>query len=152
MPYFGKKARELRKRVEEDGLTISSRKVEKLENNKETKFAESGLDGAFRRGYITEDEFRDVYTENLETVLEYVKKLINNLEGKTVVTSDHGEYLGEYNKAGHYEYEYTEELRKVPWLVVNDDQRPKIIEEEPSEKNTIDQSAIERRLEHLGYK
>lgn len=152
MPYFGNKAKCLRERVEKDGLIVEAREVKKLENDRNEKDTVSGLDGAFRQGYITSKELREVYVENLKFVIEYVKDLTDELQGKIVITSDHGEYLGEYNKAGHYPYRYTKELKKVPWLTINSGQRPNITEEEPSGKTTIDQNAVEKRLEALGYK
>jgi hypothetical protein len=41
------------------------------------------------------DEAMKAYTSNLMLVLAYVDKLVKELNGKTVVTSDHGEAFGE---------------------------------------------------------
>ncbi|MFB6294125.1 MAG: hypothetical protein ABEI97_00035, partial [Candidatus Nanohaloarchaea archaeon] len=38
---------------------------------------------------------RQLYQKNLERVMEPVKELLDNLEGKSVVTSDHGNMLGD---------------------------------------------------------
>jgi len=151
MPYFGSKADALRRRVEKEGLTIRSRKKEKIDNSQRKENVESGLDGAFRKGYITAKELRKVYIENLQTVIPYIRRLLGELDGKIVVTSDHGEYLGEYGKAGHYEYEYSEELRMVPWLTVSSDSRPDITNEEPTDVSTIGEGTVEKRLAELGY-
>lgn len=60
------------------------------------------------------------YTECLEQTFEIVDDLIEDLSGKTVITADHGEFLGENNLYGHLYGVKTEELRKVPWDVVNE--------------------------------
>jgi hypothetical protein len=151
-PYFGDMSRELRKNLEKEGLIVEAREPEKLEDDTNEKDTVPGLGAAFREGYITQKELQEVYVENLEFVLEYVRDLTDELQGKIVVTADHGERLGENNKAGHPPYTYTEELRKVPWLIINNAPRPNITEEEPPEKTAIDQNAVEKRLENLGYK
>lgn len=38
---------------------------------------------------------QDVYRENVAYGLEYAQNLLEALDGKTVVTADHGELLGE---------------------------------------------------------
>lgn len=67
------------------------------------------------------DKLRWAYEENLKIVLEYVVKLLKIIKGKCVVTSDHGELLGEHGKYGHdiYGQPYKvkpPELIEVPWL------------------------------------
>jgi len=60
------------------------------------------------------------YTEDLKLVLPYVKKLIDSYPDKTiVVTSDHGELLGEHGKFGHEGNKRYKEIIEVPWFVVN---------------------------------
>jgi len=153
MPYLGSKADELRRRVEDEGLIVRSRDPEKIEEyDTDEKNVVNGLDGAFREGYITEPELRKIYTENLEIVLEHVKELLEEVEGKVVITSDHGEHLGENGLAGHFKYKYTEELRIVPWLLIDNGSRPEITEEEPVTSATVGQDAVEKRLKNLGYK
>jgi len=153
MPYLGSKADELRRRVEDEGLVVRSRDPEKIEKYDTDEInVVSGLDGAFREGYITESELRQIYTENLEIVLEHVKELLEEVTGKVVITSDHGEHLGEDGLAGHFKYKYTEELRIVPWLVVDNGPRPEITEEEPVTSATVSEDAVEKRLKNLGYK
>lgn len=60
----------------------------------------------------------DAYKQNLEIVLESVYELLDELEGKTVITSDHGELLGENDVYGHFYDTEALLLRKVPWHVV----------------------------------
>jgi hypothetical protein len=67
------------------------------------------------------------YIHNLQIVLPFVQKLIDHLSGKIVVTSDHGEIMGErvphilypFREYGHPCGLYIiENLVKVPWLIV----------------------------------
>lgn len=59
------------------------------------------------------------YEKNLEQVLEHVEELSNILEGKTVVTADHGDLLGENGLYGHPGNSNLKVLRKVPWDVIS---------------------------------
>lgn len=100
--------------------------------------------------------FRKAYESNLQLVLESVANLIDNLEGKVVVTADHGELLGEGRKFAHWcELPYPE-VRQVPWLVVN--KVAKKIQTLPEEEKVneppitqVDEELIRKRLEALGY-
>jgi phosphoadenylyl-sulfate reductase (thioredoxin) len=62
------------------------------------------------------------YIQNLEIVFRYVEILISNLEGITVVTSDHGEALGEKVMGipvfGHPKRSRMPVLTNVPWLTI----------------------------------
>jgi hypothetical protein len=102
------------------------------------------------------------YRENLELVLPHVTGLIESMDGRTVVTADHGQMIGDratplpMKDYGHPEGLYTEELVKVPWFVNDDGPRRTIREGERGadygEKRTdeIDEKAREH-LSHLGY-
>lgn len=61
----------------------------------------------------------EVYTENLAFVLEAVSGLVEDLPGKTVVTADHGELLGENGYYGHSYVPAHEKVSTVPWLEVS---------------------------------
>jgi hypothetical protein len=105
---------------------------------------------------ITNTDIRDAYRENLEIVLEYAKDLIEKLDGKTVISSDHGEMLGEHVPLIGEQYSHpnglaTEKLRKVPWLAVDDERRP-VVESDPIVTDRPDEKEIEDQLRALGYK
>lgn len=73
-----------------------------------------------RKGKLSNEDLIKGYEKNLELVLEHVERLVEQLDGKTVLTSDHGELLGEKE---HYSHPYGKKyklLRKVPWVVLND--------------------------------
>jgi len=72
------------------------------------------------------------YVENLKIVLRSVKSLINQLSGKTVITSDHGELFGErphilypFKAYEHPPRFYVKSLVKVPWLIINEKAKSK---------------------------
>ncbi len=56
------------------------------------------------------------YEDNLRYVLQSVWKLVQELDGVVVITSDHGNLFGEYGLFGHPPRVYVPELTKVPWL------------------------------------
>ncbi|QGA81061.1 hypothetical protein [Candidatus Nanohalobium constans] len=64
-----------------------------------------------------EEQVKQYYTEDLRLALEQVEKLVEQLEGKIIVTSDHGELLGE-GGWGHSIGRKEKELVEVPWLEV----------------------------------
>lgn len=65
------------------------------------------------------EKVRKSYLYNLRTVLEKVSELVDRTEGKIIVTSDHGELLGENGHYGHRKwFGKTEILKTVPWLEV----------------------------------
>lgn len=66
--------------------------------------------------------WRKAYRANLILVLQHVSRLVHELEGRTVITSNHGEALGENNVYGHFEK--TEEVEKVPWFKIEGTQPP----------------------------
>lgn len=56
------------------------------------------------------------YEANMRIVLTHVAKLVDHLQGKIVVTSDHGELLGEKNEYYHRPHHYISHLIDVPYL------------------------------------
>jgi glucan phosphoethanolaminetransferase (alkaline phosphatase superfamily) len=75
---------------------------------------------AFIAGGITKKEFWQAYRANLELVMKEVEKMKNELKGKIVLTSDHGDALGEHGIFVHPPNVRIEELVKVPWVVIKD--------------------------------
>jgi hypothetical protein len=79
------------------------------------------------------------------------------LPGKTVVSSDHGELLGErlspipLRAYGHPMGIYMDELVKIPWHVHETGNRKRILAEPPSERLDMDEGEVESQLRNLGY-
>lgn len=63
---------------------------------------------------------RKLYIENLRIVLKYVSELVNELQGTIIITSDHGELLGEdgYYCHGRAVPRSHPLLMEIPWLIV----------------------------------
>lgn len=78
---------------------------------------------AARLGEVPIEKVWEGYKENLKLVMEEVKRLVDEVHGKVVITSDHGNHLGEYMVFGHTVGLRTKELVKVPWLVMKDEER-----------------------------
>lgn len=141
-PYLGATADTLRDRVnligyrnEGDGLQIW---------------------GAAKQGDVSVQEVRRAYSESLDIVLAEVEQLLSELDGKSVITSDHGEMLGERvlpftsRVWGHSEGFSTSNLRTVPWLEVESDGRRTIEASEPVEIDDLSDDAVSERLSSLG--
>lgn len=98
------------------------------------------------------------YRENLNETLPHVKRLLDELKGKTVVTSDHGNLIGERTSPipnteyGHPNAMYVPQLLEIPWLEVESSSRKEIIAERGMNTD-IDSSSeeIQDRLQALGY-
>lgn len=109
------------------------------------------------QGETTYEQVMDGYRENLEIVLTEVESLMADLEGKIIVTSDHGELFGEVawpfpkKVYGHPGSLASVKLRKVPWLVYNNGERPQISSEDPQQMDDIGDTKVSERLRYLGY-
>ncbi|WP_075935844.1 alkaline phosphatase family protein [Halosegnis longus] len=107
---------------------------------------------------IDEKKWEKAYRENLRIALPEVEHLFDELEGKFVVTSDHGELINErvgpipirYN--GHRIGCHHENLLTVPWLEYTTGQRRHVLEGEASthDREGTDE-AVKSRLRQLGY-
>jgi len=101
------------------------------------------------------DTLKALYKENLKVSLNEVNEITKHLDGKVVVTSDHGEAFGENGEWEHPTGSNNPVLRTVPCLevqglgqgmsgskdLIDDDMKVKEDEEE-----------IKKKLEALGYK
>jgi hypothetical protein len=105
---------------------------------------------------------RKAYRRNLELVLEQVAELIKGLSGRIVITSDHGELLGENKSFGHPHGSIDPIQIEVPWLVIEKHDRTgrtqdaavdeKTAEEPPvSSDAKDDQQELADKLRALGY-
>jgi len=92
---------------------------------------------------VDKETIKRAYEENLKLTLPHVKNMIKKLNGKTIITSDHGNLFGKWlfpfpiKGYGHPTGIYHEELIKVPWLVIkNGEKDPK--NEKEMIKNSIE--------------
>jgi hypothetical protein len=89
-----------------------------------------------QRGFVEERAVWDAYEETLQVTLPHVRRLVGDLDGRTVVTSDHGNLVGEYPSPcpvpmkmyGHPPGVYADPLVTVPWLVVEGESKRTVVE------------------------
>lgn len=99
----------------------------------------------------------EAYQENIELVLDVVEPLLDDIDGKTVVSSDHSNLVGDWISPipcrgyGHPPTIYVNEPVKVPWLTIDGDRR-EITADPPETHDEPEADVIEDRLSALGYK
>lgn len=105
------------------------------------------------------DRVWDLYNENLGVVLPHVRSLLRDIDGKVVVSADHGNLVGERQGPiptkriyGHPWGVYTTELVQVPWFIIDCGDRRCVTADPPRNNHTPDSEIIEDRLAALGYR
>lgn len=145
-PYLGPSGEEIRERLRDSGLE------QLIERGNYVKWE------AYRDGHIPIEDLRKCYRENLEIALSYTEELIQGIGGKSVVTSDHGELLGESpypfsgRLFGHPDNVNTDMLFTVPWLVIESDERRYTESELPIGFERLNSELAKKRLKELGYR
>lgn len=113
-----------------------------------------------RAGKLDKERVWQAYRDNLTFVLEEVEGFLQDIDGKTVVTSDHGNAFGERASPfptrvyGHGDRLRIPALIEVPWYVPKYDSRREIVSGGKSEQGeeSTQEADIEERLTALGYK
>lgn len=106
---------------------------------------------------LSRESIWKAYNRNLQKALPAVRELLKSLEGKTVVTSDHGNMIGEraspipIKEWGHPRGLYTDELVTIPWLVSSQGERKDTVSEAPSQQYESEEDDVQDRLADLGY-
>jgi hypothetical protein len=107
-------------------------------------------------GEVSEDEVRVAYEENLKIVLNEVVELTDRIDGKTVITSDHGNLFGERISPlpvkiyGHPSDLPAKGLTSVPYVELEHDKRRSISKDDREEQEE-EHEEVKSRLEDLGY-
>ena len=107
---------------------------------------------------VSDSILRKAYQENLEIAIRAAKNLLSSLQGKTVISADHGEMLGERGPVapikyyGHMTGLYTKELTEVPWFTVDSGERKDIEKGDELFEDDIESDVVDARLRELGYK
>lgn len=126
---------------------------------------------AARRGEVSPETVREIYRENTRYVLEYVDELLAELDGKSVITTDHGTFLGEGVPSlyrllhprwsvrhrnrfdyGHYTHLRFPTLVEVPWVEPEHHSRRTIEAAEEPAGVEMNREVIDEQLEALGYR
>jgi hypothetical protein len=113
---------------------------------------------------ISRSELFDSYVQNLHFVEDHVEDLLRDLQGKTIISSDHGENLGElgFNHAlwtGDFGLKkpllghgfQTKECRFVPWCELDFKSRRRTISSQPIRQRRERNENIKENLRKLGY-
>lgn len=145
--------------IGETGQTIKQAGIQKSDNSKDTSDQmQIWKMLQYRVGNVDRDTVEKAYRENLELVLPVVDDLLSDLGGRSVVTSDHGNLVGEWigpiqcRGYGHPPNLYVPGLISVPWLIVEQSPRRDIRSDQPIEREMEQAETIEARLEALGYR
>ncbi|KAB1198507.1 MULTISPECIES: hypothetical protein [Haloferax] len=139
IPYIGETAEQVRRDVDISRFRVGSRWWDAME-----------------AGEISREQTHEAYVESLDIVLEHVASLLEQVDGKTVITADHGELLGERLVPfgpPHYGHPpiHTAKLRTVPWFEPEFDDRREVVAEDPMAVERLDDEEVGDRLEALGY-
>ena len=102
------------------------------------------------RGELTSEAVMDAYVENLDLVLPQVEDLVESIDGKVVVTSDHGNAFGRWRIFGHPPRVYLSDIVEVPWLELPYDNRREVTAGGTASVTPTDD--VTERLRELGYK
>jgi hypothetical protein len=93
-------------------------------------------------GELTREAVWEAYRDNLDAALPAVEDLLTTLPGRTAVTADHGNALGEFARPfpirvyGHPLGIHIPALTRVPWFVSDNGER-KVIRAEPPVERTL---------------
>jgi len=153
-PYLGPHAENIRKRLSEEGIEFVRQAGERPDS-----VYKHLMEAARQDDVVDSESLQTCYVENVNIVLREVEKLLQTFDGKTVVTADHGEMLGEPEQApsngdvfSHPGQMYVPELRYVPWFVIESETRRRIRPEEPVQPEAVTKESVDRQLRALGYK
>jgi len=95
------------------------------------------------------DALREAYHDTLERALGSVSSFADRVDGRTVVTADHGELLGEDGRYQHPVDVDDPRLRTVPWFEVETVTR---VPDTNCEMGTGPDRTVTDRLQQLGYR
>jgi len=104
--------------------------------------------GRFDRGAVWED-----YGKNLMPGLEEVETILEEVSGTVVVTSDHGNLLGEWGLYGHPSYVPLPLLKRVPWAEAEGEGRGEYeVRNEAEVRTGLGEQDLKDHLTALGYR
>ena len=106
----------------------------------------------------SDEQLREAYRENLSLVLDEVDNLLDGLSGRTMITADHGEMLGDrydyvpVKDYGHHPGIFNDPTVKAPMHIHESGSRCRITSERPEQASTVDDEELDDRLRNLGYR
>jgi hypothetical protein len=113
--------------------------------------------GALGMGLVAYDDVWEAYKKNLQYGFEEAMDLADDLPGRTVVTSDHGNMMGErtwpipIRLYAHPRGLRAPPLVDVPWAVLENGDRPEIVDDGVNSLSEGESDEMKRKLAALGY-
>jgi hypothetical protein len=154
-PFLGPSGEEIDMRMSYSGIMSESD-----ESNK-TRETPAGVNPWYSEILMTgtdKKQLIEAFRENHKIVWETVDTLLDELNGLSVVTSDHTNLIGErlgplpMPGYGHPRGYYHPDLVTVPWAEVNrSDSRREITANSPVDQSEVDFETVQDRLKSLGY-
>lgn len=112
---------------------------------------QKGVWQQLRDGDVTEAELWRAYRANLEHALADVGRLVENVDGRVVISSDHGNCLGEWGVYGHPRNAPLPSLKRVPWIELDATDRQTATPGEADQTATAADVSTDEKLRALGY-
>lgn len=112
---------------------------------------------ALRKGLVARDDVEQGYVGNLQSLLEPVGELVDAIDGKIVLTSDHGNEYGRLSwplpirTYGHPPGQRLAGLVRVPWAELSHDDRRDVTRGSVESVSASGGDEVESRLRALGY-
>lgn len=104
-------------------------------------------------GRFDRDEIWEDYGRNLLRVLDEVETLLRNVEGRVVVTADHGNAMGEWGIYGHPRDVPLPVIKRVPWAVAQGQgDHDYEVEDRESIATGLGEHDLREHLRALGYR
>ncbi|WP_430504722.1 hypothetical protein [Haloparvum sp. PAK95] len=111
---------------------------------------------ALQKGELERDNVWSAYRENLESVIDDAIEAAVSFDGRSVVTSDHGNLLGTRSypipmrEFGHFNGLRHKDLVHVPWAVISGERRS--IQDHGIAQVEQSKDVVNDRLRQLGYR
>lgn len=113
---------------------------------------------ALEAGEVTHNEAWDAYQDNLEWGFKQSQALANDLSGWTVITSDHGNMIGDrtwpipIKLYAHPRGLRTDQLTKMPWGLIKNGTRRDTVDDGVTKSYHEATETMKQKLAALGYR
>lgn len=107
-----------------------------------------------RDGERTREEVWAGYVDNLRWVLDDVERLVHHIDAEFLLTSDHGNLLGEWGLWSHPPGVFHPAVRRVPWVHVQGEAGPLEVVDYtwyPPDQRDDRSERLDEQLQALGY-
>lgn len=122
-----------------------------------TEIRSSIWKNTLRKPFCDIDTIWKAYRENLLLALNQAKRINRQIPGKTIISSDHGNLIGDrllpipLRSFGHPQNTYVPPLVRVPWYEFEFNARRNVTSEPPNDDLNNNNQTPDERLEALGY-